>query len=292
MITIFTNPRPFVGPFDLIQRNAIKSWLLLKAVCDIEIILIDDEEHTSQTVAQEYGIQCLTGVQCNENGTPLIRDIFQKIQSMAKYEVVAQVNTDIILMRDFAETIIRVQQTLGSSKDFFMIGRRWDFDFREPLDTENHAGNWENVFRERVFHEGCLHGLAGIDYWVFTRSLNFDPPSFVVGRPGIDSWLVYRGRQLRIPVIDATEAITIVHQNHDYPMKKKDYFEAEKRRNIEIAGGLANMLTLRDANWRVDRKGLKRQRFPRNIFSSLSLFPPWRAFLAAKRRLRRMCERV
>lgn len=283
MITIFSTPRPFKGPFDIIQRNAIKSWLELRPKC--EIILFEDEERTTGKVAEEFGVKYIKDFTCNEFGTPLLNDVFEKARRSAKHEILAQVNTDIILMNDFLGAISQIKKHI-KEKPFLMVGRRWDLDFKEPLNFKE--DNWERELQDRATKKGSLHGFSGMDYWVFPRDFSFNLPAFVVGRPGIDSWLIYRVRSLRIPVIDATKMITIVHQNHNYPRKKSSFFESEKQRNLKLAGGFSNMLTLRDADWILTTDGLKRPPFPRRILPMISLFYPWRLLLSFKRRLQRI----
>jgi hypothetical protein len=280
MITIFSNPRPFRGPFDLLQRNAIRSWLLLRPAC--EVILFNDEENTTARVAEEFGIRCLTDIVCDEFGTPLLNHEFATVKKVAKYDILAHVNSDIILLSDFTASLGAVLKT-RSTQPFFMVGQRWDLDVREPISFADPA--WEEVLRRRARSEGKLHPMSGMDYWVFPRTVDFDPPPFVVGRWGMDSWLVYRSRMLHIPVIDATSAITIVHQNHDYPQRKQDFFEIETQRNRELAGGYSCMMGLRDADWILAECGLQRPPFPRRIYPMLSLLYPWRMLLAVKRKI-------
>jgi len=55
MITIFSNPRSFTGPFKILQYNAIRSWKYLHP--DVQIILFEDEEGTTKKVAHELSIQ-------------------------------------------------------------------------------------------------------------------------------------------------------------------------------------------------------------------------------------------
>jgi len=281
MITIFSTPRPFQGPLDVIQQNAIKSWTLLKPQC--EIILFEDEKGTTSKIAKEFGVHCLTDVKCNEFGTPLLNDVFKKVQKMATNEIIVQVNTDIILMGDLLEAVRKIERAMGDSP-FFMVGRRWDLDIKEPVRFDE--SGWQEELRQKVAREGKLHGLSGLDYWVFPRNLKVNPPPFVIGRPGMDSWLIYKVRSLKIPLIDATEVILAVHQNHNYPKKKENYFEIEKRKNFRLAGGSLNMMNLRDANWVFTSEGLKKPEFPRRILSQFSLFYPWRLLRSIRRRLR------
>lgn len=278
MVTIFTNTRPFKGPFDIIQRNAIKSWLALRPQC--EVILFNDEEGTAVKVAKEFGVKCVTDVATNEFGTQLLSDVFRQARTLAQNEIVAQVNSDIILMNDFSEAIERIKAWLGK-RPFFMVGRRFNINIKESLEF---GRGWEKTFRERLKKEGQRHGMAGVDYWVFPRDFNFNPPPFNIGRVGMDSWLIYKARSSKIPVIDATEAVTIAHQNHGYPMRKSESYWIETERNLKLAGAL-NVMTMRDANWLLTPEGIKRPPFPRRVFPILSLFYPWRIFLVLQRKL-------
>ncbi len=276
MITIFSNPRPFTGPFDTIQRNAIGSWLKLGC----EIILFDDEEGTTSRVAEELGVKCLKPV-CNKYGTPLLDHEFSAVKKAASHPVLAHVNADIILFGDFPAEIARAYGFLNGG-DFFMIGRRWDLDVAFPLEF---AAGWEGMLKKELSDKGKLHGISGIDYWVFPKDTPFDPPPFNVGRPGMDSWLVYCARRLGIPVIDATPAITIIHQNHNYPRKSMPYFTEEAAQNLELGRSRFWGMSLLDADWLLDGRGLGRLPFPRRLFPMLSLLRPWRVLLMLKRKL-------
>lgn len=280
MLTIFTNPRPFNGRFENIQRNAINSWRRLSGDC--EIILFEDEEKTADSVAQELGVKCEKDFNRNEFGTPLFDSVLSTVRKKSKNEIIAQVNADIILLGNFFKSVKAVKNLMGS-RPFFMTGRRFNLEVQELIDFND--PDWDKKMAIRAQKQGKLHRLSGMDYWVFPRDFDFKPPSFIVGRPGIDSWLILKARKMKIPVIDATEVITIIHQNHNYPKKSSDNFNIEKERNIKLAGGLSDVGTIADSDWILTSAGLKKPRFPRRILSELSLFGPWRKSLSLKRKL-------
>lgn len=280
MLTILTVPKPFNGHIDTIQRNAIRSWLALRPKC--QIILFGDDEGIAEA-AKEFGVLHVPKVE-NEFGIPLLNSVFVLGQKMSKNQFVSYVNTDIILMNDFMSAL-----KLIKTPSFLMAGRRWDINIKKPI--QFNEVDWEEKLRKFVVREGKLHGQAGMDYFVFPRNLQLNIPAFVAGRPGYDSSLLYQARSLGIPVIDASEMVMVLHQNHDYSHRaggeKKFLKKAEGKRNIELAGGFIRMLTLRDADWVLTFEGSKRPKFPRRIFSVLSLFYPWRLLLSIKRRLQR-----
>ena len=288
MITIFSNPRPFTGPFDIIQQNAIRSWKQIKP--EVQIILFEDEEGTTKKIANELHVDLITNVKTNEFGTPLIDGVFEKIKEYAKFDIVAQVNADIILSNDFVKTINKVCLLLEKNP-FLMVGRRWDLDVKKAIKFDS-QGMWFQKLINRLPIEGKLHGMSGIDYWIFRKDYLFDPPPFVVGRPGFDSWLVYKARSNKIPVIDATELITIIHQNHDYPLKREESFHIECERNFKLVGGYWSAFSLRDANKLLDENGIKNHGFPKIIYSTLSTNYFWRIILKKKKKIHKYFRTV
>jgi hypothetical protein len=56
-----------------------------------------------------------------------------------------------------------------------------------------------------------------IDYFLFSKGLYYKKvPEFVIGRPGWDSWLLCYPLSIKVPVVDASQDVPAVHQNHDY----------------------------------------------------------------------------
>ncbi len=278
MLTIFSSPRPFRGEFDYIQRNAIQSWLSACPGC--EVILVGDEEGTEK-VASELKIKYIPEVEKNEKGVILRNSIFSQAQKAAQNELVGFVSADIILTSDFLEAVRSLRLST-----FLLSGRRWDLDIKEKINFDD--VDWEKRLRSRLKKEGRLHGLSANDYFVFPRSLELNIPSFSVKHGGWDNWLIYKFKSFGIPVIDATEVVTVVHQNHDRSHLKKNksvWKEEDGKREIRSAGGFSNMCTMREADLVLTRDGLKKPPLLRQILSKLALFYPWQLLLSLKRRL-------
>jgi len=271
MLTLFTIPKPFRGHIAVIQRNAIRSWTLLRPAC--EIILFGDDEGTAE-IAAELGVRHVPNVARNEYGTPLVNSIFEAAERAATYDLLCYVNADIILMNDFMEA---VQQVSGRRRRFLMVGRRWDVDIKRSWDFGR--PDWKEQLRTYVIRNGKLHSVWGIDYFVFPRGLWQNIPPFALGRLVWDNWLIYRARSLRIPVIDATYRVMAVHQNHDYAHHPKGEVGVregpEAKHNLEIAGGYDHTFTLEDATYILTPSGIKLDlsRLGRHLYTSQILFP-------------------
>jgi len=206
MLTIFTVPKAFRGHIAVIQRNAIRSWLLLRPKC--EIILFGNDEGTKE-IAAEFRLRHIPEIACNEYGTPLVNDVFQKAEKSARGNVLCYVNTDILLLGDFIEGVNYVARR---KRRFLIAGQRWNVDLLKPLDFKV---DWEEELRSLVVAKGELYDPAGIDYFVFDGNLGEIPP-FAIGRTLFDNWLIYRARERGVAVVDATRRISAIHQNHDY----------------------------------------------------------------------------
>ena len=278
MLTIFSIPKPFKGHNNIIQRNAIKSWLHLQPEC--ESILMGDDDGVAET-AQELGVNHISSIEKNEFGTPLLSSAFNAAQKLAKNNILMYANSDVIFFQNLIEAVQRIDKP-----SFLVCGRRWDLDVKEEIDFTNNE--WPGELLEKVKKEGKLHGLSGMDYFVFPKNL-VNILAFAVGRPAWDCWLIYDMRSRRVPVINATDAITVVHQNHDFSHskfgEKKRVGGPEWKNNLKIAGGFKNLMTLRDADWTLGESGLRRPDFPLRFFSILSMWYPWRVLLAVKRTL-------
>lgn len=247
---------------------------------ECELFLFGDDYGTAE-FAYELNVRHFSSIQTNEFGTPLMSSIFSLAQEHASNNILVYANSDIIFLNNLTHAI----QSIGTTA-FLICGRRWDLDLREEIDFS--SDGWDSKLLQKVHQEGKLHGPSGVDYFIFPQhSINMLP--FAVGRAGWDGWLLYERRRRKIPIIDATKAIPVVHQNHDYSHSKYGgktrVIGPEWERNIELAGGFSNFLTLREADWQLDRNGLRSPDFPGRFMSILSRHYPYRFLLSVKRKL-------
>lgn len=242
-LTIFTAPKPFTDPhINTIQRNAILSWLNLGP--EVEVLLVGDETGMKE-VADEYGISQLANVTRNDFGTPHVKSIFTLARQASESPVLAYVNADIMLLPDF----VLASKTVSDQIDkFLVVGQRWNLDITEILDFSQ---GWDQRLEADIEARGELHRAVGSDYFIFPHSLYVDMPDFAIGRPGWDNWMIYHARQKSWPVVDGTQSITVVHQNHDYshlPGGKPPYTLPEGRLNKSLAGADENLYMISDSD--------------------------------------------
>jgi SAM-dependent methyltransferase/tetratricopeptide (TPR) repeat protein len=229
-VTIFTTAKSFEGHFGVIQHNAISSWTRLSI--RPRIILFGNEPGSAE-LARELSLVHVPEVRCNEQGTPLISDMFEKAQSIASSFWVCYINADIILLEDFSTAVA----ALPVDRQILAIGRRWDFNIINYLDFS--VPKWDERLIDMVKSEGQLHSNSGIDYFIFNKNSLKGIPDFAVGRPGWDNWLLWHVRNQGGTIIDATQVLTAIHQEHSYVHLNggiKEYSLGDESRNNQNLG--------------------------------------------------------
>jgi hypothetical protein len=245
VLTIFAIPKRFEGHFGLIQRNAARSWARLVPAPDI--ILLGADEGTAE-MAAEIGARHVPNVVSSPSGAPMFDDVLRQGQENARTPLVCFINADIVLT---PEWYAAVQAAHAWRREFLMVGRRWDYDLTDPIDFGD--PQWSRRLVDAASAGGRMATNMFIDYFVFPRGMLLDLPPFVIGRPGYDNWLLWSVRKRRIPLVDATAAAPIIHQNHDYshikgtaggPSGRQAYLKGEDtRRNVALTGGWTHYFT-------------------------------------------------
>lgn len=236
MITIFTIPYKFEGIFKVRQENAIQCWQ--RIVKDVEIILFCDDSGVDKA-AKQFGCVHVPDIGRNQWGTPLVSDAFMKAQEVAKYDVMAWLNADILVNEAWAKAVLACAEKFPQ---FLAVGQRWDTpSIDKPLDF---SGNeWWNHVLLQVKSSGKLHSVGGIDNFAFRRGLYKEMPPFAVGKSSWDNWLVADPVNKRFPVINVTPACVIVHQGAE----KGKVVTEERKANRALAG--QKLATIKNASW-------------------------------------------
>ena len=276
MFALFTIPKAFKGHTGVIQTNAVESWKRLGC----EIYLCGDDPGVEE-VAKETGTTWVPEIERNSYGTPILKSAFDTIAARSRAKVLCFVNADIIFLPDLAEAIRTV-----SWRKTVVAGQRWDLDVEERIDFN--APDAEAKLRARLGTHGRLHGPYGSDFFIFWRDPRLlDIPPFGVGRPGWDCWFIYHARRLGFRMVDATGAITVVHQNHDYSHlspKSGSTQDGKKWKGPEVAanelliGSDKRYFTLGDATHLLENGAVKRALTYEHIRSRWYRLPelnPW-----------------
>jgi len=257
MLTLFSTAKPFTGHSAVIQRNALESWKRLHP--DVEVILFGDDAGAAE-VCRELGLRYEPAIERRENGTKGLRSIFGRAQEIARHDILCYVNCDIVLTNDFLRALHTVSRW---QERFLMVGRRWDLDVTQSLDFSD--PNWAQALVRRARNEGFQRLYYNIDYFAFPRNFYRDIPDLVIGRNWWDGWLVWCAAAQGAPVVDVSEVVCAVHQNHDYSYHPHGiqgvWYGEGSFRNLKNAGGKRHLHTMEDATYRLTARGFEFNRF-------------------------------
>lgn len=203
--TIFCCPMKFDGITGIRQSNAITSWQSLSYPPE-KILLISEDEGVREWASAHDGCEYVPGVETNEFDTPLISSLFSLCQEHSDTDLIAYVNSDIVLIG-----LGHALNKCASQFDhFLMISRRYDVDVTSSLPFTR---NWQFTLSRDVRIRGSLHAPGAVDFFAFRKPMYGDVPPFAIGRSAWDNYLVIWARKHYIPVIDVSELVYSVHQN-------------------------------------------------------------------------------
>ena len=257
MLTLFSTPKPFEGHSNLIQRNALQSWRELHP--GIEVILFGDDAGTAE-VCRELGLRHEPAVERKADGTKSLRSIFGQAQEIACHEILCYSNCDVIFTNDFIHALADVARWRGR---FLMVGRRWDLEVTEPIHIS--GAHWQQAILQRARNEGLQRLHYNIDYFAFPRGLYKGIPDLAIGRNWWDQWLLWSASAQGASVIDVSDVVCAVHQNHDYSYHPRGmtgvWYDERAQENFRQAGGWSHLHTIEDARFRFTPKGIVPNRF-------------------------------
>jgi len=271
----------------VIQRNALNSWVRLHA--DIEVILFGDDPGAAE-IARELGLRHEPRVERNQFGSKRVDYMFARAQEIARHEVLCFCNCDIVLLPEFCAALERVR---GGHERFLMVGRRWDTDVREAVDFGD--ANWGAGLKELAHERGVQQPGWSVDYFAFRRGFYGQMPALVIGRVWWDHWLVWKARAAGAAVVDVSEVVTAIHQNHDYAYHPAGaagvWTDEQAKENYRLAGGRWHLRTIDDATHLLGAEGergnLRRLWAPYWRYARPRVVPAWFALLDLTRPVRR-----
>jgi hypothetical protein len=198
------------------QMNALRSWLNLRTpggrALSPRLLMFGDDPGVAE-VAKELGVQHEPEVRRNEFGTPYLNYIMARAAQLAgPGAVVNFINTDIVLMSDYAEAYEAVWR-LAAGRPFLMIGCRYNTPMTRTIDFADK--DWEMSVVKEVRKTGKRFTEWGIDYY----SHSSEEPVGVT-REFVDKF-VSGDEKNPLKTADAVAAYRVRHPKVQRPKNKK-----------------------------------------------------------------------
>jgi len=206
MITFLASPKPFNGIAKEHQYRAIQSWQA--AGVDVEVILYGDSDGIAEA-GVDLGVKVVKQIDCSPSGIPYFGSIINHAAIYGKHDLQVYLNCDI-LMSGIHSAMIKI-----NFSQFLMVGQLIDLGENQFIDVTQ--TDWESSLK-KLFDENVLslRTPRAIDYFGFRRGLFKNIAPIVIGRAGYDNAVLAYCLHHNIPIVDATLAVTALHQFHDY----------------------------------------------------------------------------
>ena len=205
--TIITTPKPLGIPGNRMAfENAIRSWTRLSPRPEILVI------GGNRELIEKEGGRWVGGVRSSVQGRPYFDHFISEAEVLAANDIIMYSTDHLILTSGLISAVKSVSETFPGN--FVIIGKRWGLDVQAPINFSDH--NWESILWDRVIKTNSLGSNAAKDYLIFRRPFGLPIPNFIMGYEWYDTWLVWAALQAGYPVIDASDAISVVHQSHTF----------------------------------------------------------------------------
>ena len=182
--------------------NAVSSWLLLTP----RILLFGEETRPYEA---ELGVAVMEPLRLDH--LPRLDSMFEMAQEYAEPdETLVFVNADILLSADVLGVVSMVHAQFAKD-GYLIVGQRTDLVVEGRLDVSE-QGIWSQL-REKAKKYGKLLPPCGSDYFIFPNGFYQTPP-FVIARFSYDNWLIYDALKRSMPVVNATNMLLAIHQQH------------------------------------------------------------------------------
>jgi GT2 family glycosyltransferase len=214
---------------DTIGQSQFNAWGSWQRIPDCSVSVFGNAPEVGEH-AKRFGFRSIPTVKRDEFGRPLLNWIFECMHDESTESVLGYVNSDIVLLPGLAASIAAVRAQFDA---YLMVARRWNVDCLPAIDF---GPGWDEKLRDLVAVQGDLFTPYGIDLFVFSRGLLREIPPFALGSDYWDNYLVMRTRRRGYPVIDVTQQVMLVHQNHSLGKYRS---EDERRRGPEGLRGFA-----------------------------------------------------
>lgn len=243
-ITFTTVPLPLKTEKQFIKMQLIVSnWLLSSPSSKVVFIINESEFDTDRTfmkaVEKDFGPNRLiydTNWIANYRNYPLINEWFINTLKLNNSNIVALINSDILLPKGFNNKIMKILDILGNTG--FITSFRYDFDAEdsEVRDLKRYFRNQQlNDQIESLFKKGnpTEYTHRGMDLFLFrTDPSPFDPskmPPFIMGAPDWDNYVM---GEVNYKLNTATmgEQFRLLHINHPMSKARKKDINVYNRR--------------------------------------------------------------
>jgi len=268
-LILFSSPKPRNEQTEAVQVAAFRSWR--RAFPKATILLYGDvaswNEEIESLVMQPAGPLVKGG-----KGGEVICEMFQDASKRGAGEILLYLNSDILLDDSAVKIVEKLRARPGP---WLGSARRWCLPKWSDVAPASEL-EW-SIFFSRAKKSGRWGEACALDIFLF-RGLSFERmPPFFIGHRGWDNWMIFHARAKRIPVIDLSDEMRVIHCDHDYSYAKGN--SAPSRRdgpledaNLKMLGGEERLFHLGHATHELSHGTVRRCRSWGSLQRSMELW--------------------
>jgi hypothetical protein len=211
LVTMFTTVKDRACRREIHNRT-LRNWAALRPYLSPVLFVPKHEVNSSPwlPLAASRGWSVYPDTQLRKK-IPLLVPMFKTIINETSTPFIGYANADILFDPSLLRTLKRLTEVIDvNNTTILIVGRR-----RNANITKYDLGDGANLSKITNLKDliQLFHGMAQ-DYFIISRrGLPWkEIPEFVVGRNGYDNWLVVKGQDWNIMLIDASQTILAVHQ--------------------------------------------------------------------------------
>ncbi|HEY4906768.1 MAG TPA: hypothetical protein VIH74_04910, partial [Candidatus Acidoferrum sp.] len=190
-------------------------------------------------------------------------------------------NCDIVLTEDFR---VAFENARAWRESFLLVARRWDIDVTHLIDFSDVSAARD--LRTLTLKTGFQQDENWIDFFLFRRNQFDGMPPLIVGHCYWDNWMIWRALIDGVDVLDASDFVIPIHQNHGYNPKfgrsKGIPTDSLSLTNLAAVGGTEHLKRIDAATYRLTSEGEIRRKIVRNTYSFRTAFGHLRERLTYK----------
>ena len=214
-ISFITAFKKFVGLYDIIQKSVIYSWKMN----DIKVIVPANETDTKIKCSDYSNITVIDEVKRARelgfsNQSPVLKDLIEKALPHIDTTMVAFINSDIMILEDFAQKCEKIFQKYGY--DIFIVGSRLNIRLNYYADSPE--GYKKALSEPRLPYDDITSSDIFITSKFMWKKILQDMPEFILGRYCWDNWLHTFAEINNLKKYNCTKTLVTLHCEHPNSM--------------------------------------------------------------------------
>lgn len=212
MISFITAFKKFKKSYSMIQHSAMYSW----KANGIKVVVPMNEIGVKEACEGYQNITLISDVKRGRElgfhtQSPIVKDLIVKALPYIDTPMVGLINSDIIILENFAQQVQKIFDKYGY--DVYMVGSRHDIQLTGYANTPE---TYKKVQQQkRTFYDDSTSSDIFITSKFQWRKIINEMPEFILGRYSYDNFLHMQGELLQLNKFNCSEALTILHCQHD-----------------------------------------------------------------------------